>query len=174
MKKSVLHKLLLAIASFILSGCNPIPSHTKCNLPFLDVNSEIIAIEKIGTWGVYQNYCPKPIERVFEVERNFGVIKFEWWGSPHRLYLSVKGSEKDFSELSINNSVVILEKVDIDSGWLSQYSHRVTFPNNDFTKPILPNIKFELLVKNGDGDKIDSIEMSYSTRICTCSSIDSI
>jgi hypothetical protein len=173
-ERSKLNRFSIACACFTFGGCNPIPSHTQCNLPYLEKSSEFFVVEEIGTWGFYKNYCPEPINRVFEVRRSFGVIKFEWWGSPHRLYMSVQGDAKDIVQISINASNLTLERVDIDHGWLSQYSHRITFPNNDFVKPVLPDADFELVIKDGDGVVIDRLDMRYTTVVCTCSSIDAI
>lgn len=171
MKKSVLNKLA-AIAIFLaVSACNPIPSRVSCNLPDLRVNSEVTSI---GTWSLYQNYCPTPVERVFEVERAFGTIKFEWWGSPHRLYMAIVDSSEGPLLLAVESPILKLEKVKIERGWLSQYSNRITFPNNDSTEPTLAEINFDLLINNADGVIIDKLEMHYSIKGCTCASIDSI
>ena len=174
MMSSILNRLLPVAVGLTISACNPIPSHVSCNLPDLMVNSQVTSINTIGTWGVYQNYCPKPIERVFAVKRAFGSIKFEWWGSPHRLYMTIEDSSEGPLLLAIESPILTLEKVNIERGWLSQYSSRITFPNNDSTAPILPEAKFDLLIKNADGDIVDKLEMHYSVKECTCTSVDSI
>ena len=167
-------RFFILLVCFYSTGCDPIPSHVTCNLPYLETGIEILFIDRIDTWGIYSNYCPSPIEREFKIKGDYGYVEFEWWGDPHRLYIIAKSVNNEKLELLLTNSLFRLEAVNKRSGKLSKYTNRITFPSNNYSNPNLSPVEFTLSIQNERGEVLDAIDMIYSTQKCTCVENDSI
>jgi hypothetical protein len=174
MGKGTLSKSILGFIALLIVGCNPIPSNLPCNLPDISADVPIMTVESVGTWGIYQDYCPVEINRSFTISRDFGVIKFEWRGSPHRLYIAVLNDfDYDF-ELLTNHPEIKLQGLDSDSEPLSSYTAKITFPNQRYAEPTVSVQEIELIIKDRKKKIIDQIIMTYSSKECTCVSFDAI
>lgn len=149
----------------MLAGCEPPYVDAKCWLPVLRSDEEVRTLVNVGDGqDRSSNSCPIPVPRVFEVERSYGDVKFEWWGSPHKLYMSA--TAPDGQRLGIRG-----EKVEVyentSGSWLASYSHRIVFSgSNLLDKPASRRLTIEIV--GADGTTLDSIDATYDTVECTC------
>jgi hypothetical protein len=128
-------------------------------------DAAIQVLKNVGDAGdESSNMCPAPVARVFKVERAYGTVGFEWWGSPHRLYMSAKDPRDEM--LDIRGPLVEVYE-DTASSWLAQYNSRITFQGNSLLeRPAAQPVSIEILSR--DGRLLDTIEGTYDTEQCTC------
>lgn len=111
------------------------------------------------------NVCPVPVARTFRAERSYGAVNFEWWGSPHRLYMSAKTSDGETLDIR-GGGVEVYENT--SGSWLAQYARRRTFPGNSLlARPAPQSVSLEILTR--DGQLLDTIRGTYDTELCSCS-----
>jgi hypothetical protein len=152
------------IVAILLAGCEPRYVNTDCWLPILRTDEPLRTIINVGDGNDRSfNTCPVPVARIFEAEARDGTVKFEWWGSPHKLYMSA--SLADGRPLDIRG--VGIEVYEESGSWLAEYSHRRTFSgNNLLDKPASEPISIALF--GADGDLLDTIQATYDTVRCSC------
>lgn len=151
---------------FVLVACEPAYHDVGCWLPILRTDESTRIVVKVGDpEDRGSDTCPLPVARTFEAERSYGTVKFEWWGSPHRLYISARSN--DGAPLDVSGARVE-PFVDVSGSWLKEYSHRIDFSGNDLLgKPAPQDIEIEILDR--DGRSLDTISAVYDTVRCSCS-----
>jgi hypothetical protein len=140
--------------------------HTDCWLPVLRTDEPIRVLVNVGGRGDRSSdACPVPVARTFEIERPYGTISMEWWGSPHRLYISTTAD--DGRALDTRGSGIEVYE-DRAGSWLREYSHRITFAGEDLLERTAPE-KITIEVLTADGGVVDTIHATYDTVQCSCS-----
>lgn len=156
---------VLLIVAILLAGCEPRYVNTDCWLPILLTDEPLRTLVDVGDRNDRSfNTCPVPVARIFEAERSNGTVKFEWWGSPHKLYISARST--DGQPLDIRGAGVEVYR-DTSGSWLAEYSHNRTFSgNNLLDKPASEPISIALF--GADGNLVDTIQATYDTVRCSC------
>jgi hypothetical protein len=163
----VLHRwALIVVASLALAACEPPYHDVPCWLPILRTEGSTRTLVNVGdVEDRSSNRCPIPVARTFEADRVYGTINFEWWGSPHKLYMSANG--ENGRKLGIRGDGIEVYE-DPEGSWLSAYSHKKTFPGNDLLdRPVPEGFAFEIL--EADGRSLDSFRATYEVVLCSCS-----
>lgn len=163
------HALTLSYAFIVLyrgAGIADIGHHTaNCWLPnlVLDVPSRVLV--HVGDRADRaSDSCPVPVARLIQVQRPYGELEFELWGSPHRLYMV--GRLEDGSALRINGDQVEPYRPKSPS-WLDKYSHRRTFLGDNFgAQP--ESVAFSVAVLDSRGETLDELRLVYRPEFCTC------
>ena len=166
MKPSQIPVLSITITA-ILAGCEPRYLYTDCLLPTMDSDVPIDLIMLVGDpQDRASDTCTPSLARTFEMRRAYGTIKFEWWGSPHRLYL--RATRSDGQALAIRgDGIEVYENA--SGSWLSEYSHRKTFPVENLLLSDRPDeVPFTVEIV-ADGQLIDVIGATYRAQLCSCS-----
>lgn len=164
--RAAVFRCLLMSAWLPLAGCEPPYHHTDCWLPVLRTDASMQTLVHVGDPDDQSsNVCPVPVARTLRVERAYGTVNFEWWGSPHRLYMSAK--TPDGETLDIRGGGVEVYQ-NTSGSWLAQYASRRTFPGNDLLdRPVPQPVSIEILTR--DGRLLDTIQGTYDTEQCSCS-----
>jgi hypothetical protein len=165
------HRVFALLFALFATGCNPIPYHQACNLPSLKSDSAYETLDQVGTWGIFSDYCSESLARAIEFRKPYGVIKMEWWGSPHRLYMSARAL--DDHPLQISGAGVDLFQATPDSDFMDQYQYVVTFAGQSFLAPP-PDQSINLEILESRGEVVGDLELVYSTKRCTCVYFDAI
>ena len=157
------------VAPFVaLFAALNIPRHDPCYLPSLELEVASRTIVEVGTSGYFTDTCPVPIARELELQRDYGVVRMMWWGSPHRLYMVGEGSGG--TPLAFGGERV--EEYHNTSGsFLAPYSGRVTFRNSNF-RGVANGETFELRVSAADGELLEQLTLRYVPVRCTCATYD--
>ena len=155
------------IALFTLTACEPRYVYTDCLLPSLTTDLPIRTLINVGDpEDRTSDKCTVPTPRSFEATRSYGTIRFEWWGSPHRLYIAASATEGRAMEIRGDG----IEPYENTTGsWLAQYAYRKTFPveNLILSRSPAPE-RFAIEIMGADGQPLDSIEATYQTVTCSC------
>lgn len=158
---------LLVVALLSLAACEPPYVYRDCLLPTLSTDVPIRTLVNIGApEDRTSDRCPVPTARTFEARRPYGTIKFEWWGSPHRLYIAAMADDR--RALDIRGDDIEAYK-NTTGSWLAQYSHVRTFPVENLIlsqRPPPEHFVIEIVGKNGQ--RVDTIQATYKTALCSC------
>jgi hypothetical protein len=164
--RAAVFRVFLVIVWLPLSGCEPRYHHTGCWLPVFRTDAPIQILVHIGDPDDQgSDVCPVPVARTFRAERSYGTVNFEWWGSPHRLYMSARTSGGEMLNIR-GPGIAVYENT--SGSWLAQYASRRTFPGHDLLeRPAPQSVSIEILTR--DGRLLDTIQGTYDTEQCSCS-----
>lgn len=164
--RAALVSVLAVFTGLSLNGCEPQYHHTGCWLPVLRTDAALEVLVHVGDADDRSsNVCPVPVARTFRAERSYGTVDFEWWGSPHRLYMSAKAA--DGEPLNVRGAGIEIYEDTADS-WLARYDRRRTFSgNNLLERPVPQPVSIEITTR--DGRLLDTIQGTYDTEQCSCS-----
>lgn len=150
----------------LLLGCEPPYVEVDCWLPVLRTEEPVAVLLHHGERGDRNsNYCPVPTPRVFRVDRPYGTVNFEWWGSPHRLYLSA--TSHDGRPLDIRGPEITVYRNTAGS-WLAAYSHRRTFEGHNLLDPQPPTESITIEILDPEGQRLDTLQGTYEPLRCKC------
>jgi len=153
---------LIQFVGLVCAGCEPDYVYTDCWLPLLRTTEPVRTLINVGDHGDRtSDKCPVPVPRTFELERPYGTVNFEWWGSPHRLYISAS------RQIDVRGDG-IEDYRDEAGSWLSQYSQRKTFAGESLLERPLSQ-RFGIEVFGADGQLLEMIDATYDTALCSCS-----
>lgn len=157
--------LLFALAA---AACDPIPVHYACDLPRLHTDLPQRSLAAVSTFSYFSNECPFAIATKLEIQRDYGDIRLEWWGDPHRLYMKAIAKNGELLQLSGEGI-----KQRYETFLSEDYTARKTFHRPNFIdKPIATS--FDVEVRESSGDLLEIIRLRYDTLNCTCVAYDSI
>lgn len=142
-------------------------AENDCWLPDLVVNVPVETLMRVGDRGDRRSdSCPVPVPRVITTVRPYGSLRFELWGSSHRLYMT--GKATDGTALQFGGDGVDAYRRNTDS-WLSQYSHYRRFAGSDFADAP-ETAAFDLSIQDANGVELEQLSLTYRTQRCRCRS----
>ncbi len=145
---------------------DPIPDHYPCNLPTLRSDLHFEPLVEVSTASFFSDECPIPIDKKFRLQRDWGMVQFEW----HTSNLWMKATTAAGSDLLLTG-----EGIRQDNGAFLGEAYTAT-KHFDGQRFVDANVKSDFVVKisGSNGDLKDTLNLTYDTIKCTCAVYDSL
>lgn len=164
MRRPALYLPLLGL----LLGCNPIPIHHACSLPYLQSDLALESIVQVSTSSYFSHKCPVPIAKRSLLRRDWGVLHLTWHGTPHRLWMRTESSQ------GLDLHTVGEGVAKADATFLGERHTAVKRFEGPTSVDADVSTEFQLTILDADERVLDQIQLTYRTLKCTCATYDSI
>lgn len=142
--------------------------HAPCNLPFLESDLPLESVVEVSTSSFFSDECPIAISKKSQLQRDWGVLRLQWHGSPHRLWMHAETNSG--ADLYISGNGV----KSTESSFLGdRYTAVKRFDGQSYIDADVAT-DFELVIRADNENAADRLELTYDTLKCVCAEYDSI